>query len=50
MFVITFRSIVFSAAALFTAVVSAAAAAPEAQSAPDPSKDQPAIRGRYGRR
>ena len=44
MFVITFRSIVFSAAALFTAVMPAAAAAQEAQSAPDPSKVQPAIR------
>jgi Membrane bound beta barrel domain (DUF5777) len=44
MYVITFRSIVFSAVALFTAVMSAAAAAQEAQSAPDPSKDRPAIR------
>jgi hypothetical protein len=42
MFAITVRSIVFSAAALFTAVLSAAAAAQDA--AHDPSKDQPAIR------
>jgi opacity protein-like surface antigen len=42
MFVITHRSIVFSAAALFT-VLTSAAAAQEAQSTSDPSQSQPAI-------
>ena len=42
MFVITHRSIVFSAAALLT-VFTSAAAAQEAQSTPDPSRSQPAI-------
>src|SRR5688500_12286098 len=42
MFVITHRSIVFSAAALLT-VLTSAAAAQEAQSTPDPSRSQPAI-------
>jgi len=42
MFVITHRSIVFSAAALLTMFTSAAAAQ-EAQSTPDPSRSQPAI-------
>jgi hypothetical protein len=40
MFVITHRSIVFSAAALFT-VLTSAAAAQEAQSTSDPSLSQP---------
>jgi Membrane bound beta barrel domain (DUF5777) len=42
MFVITHRSVVFSAAALFT-VLTSAAVAQEAQSTSDPSRNQPAI-------